>query len=113
MRCRFTFLCKLGFRPKFRLKPSLKLGLSGNNKKASIRWQGSAPPRASNGGRSLCVQISRERSYPLPILIPLERQLIALQLCCWQILYDETLHAADFSSFIVEIVRKTTNLGIW
>jgi len=23
--------------------------------------------RASNGGRSLCVQISRERSYPLPI----------------------------------------------
>jgi len=38
-----------------------------HNKKASIRWQHSAPPRASNGGRSLCVQISRERSYPLPI----------------------------------------------
>jgi len=38
-----------------------------NNKKASIRWQDSAPPHASNGGRSLCVLISRERSYPLPI----------------------------------------------
>jgi len=40
---------------------------SGVNKKASIRWQHSRPPRASNGGRSLWVQISRERSYPLPI----------------------------------------------
>jgi len=68
------------------------------NKKASIRWQDSAPPisgywptsepnaglwrndvtaaalwgevcnaGASNAGRSLCVHISRERSYPLPI----------------------------------------------
>jgi len=62
-------------------------------KKASIHWQHSAPPisgyerrlvtqwchgchtirrsvcnaGASNGGRSLCVQIWRERSYPLPI----------------------------------------------
>jgi len=27
------------------------------NKRASIRWQDSAPPRASNGGQSLCVQI--------------------------------------------------------
>jgi len=44
--------------------------------------------RASNGGgRFLCVQISRERSYPpANILIPLERQLIALQLCRWQFL---------------------------
>jgi len=33
-------------------------------KKASIRSQYSAPPRAPNGVRSLCVQISRERSYP-------------------------------------------------
>jgi len=72
--------------------------LTNQNKKASIRWQDSAPPNfwllanqwaerrlvtqwrhgcramrwsvcnagASNGGRSLCVQISRERSYPLP-----------------------------------------------
>jgi len=49
---------------------------------------------ASNAGRSLCVQISRKRSYPLPIywyLILLERQLIALQLCRWQFLYNETL----------------------
>jgi len=47
---------------------------------------------ASNGGRSLCVQISRERSYPpANILIPPERQLIALQLCRWQFLYNETL----------------------
>jgi len=34
--------------------------------KASIRWQHSAPPHASNGGRSLCVHI-KERSNPLPI----------------------------------------------
>jgi len=37
------------------------------NKKASIRWQNSTPPRASNGGRSLCVQISTETELPLPI----------------------------------------------
>ena len=47
---------------------------------------------ASNGGRSLCVQISREWSYPLPIYwYHSKRQLIALQLCCWQFLYNETL----------------------
>jgi len=40
----------------------------------------------SNAGRSLCVQISRERSYPMPIL--LERQLTVLQLCLWQFLYN-------------------------
>ena len=28
---------------------------------------------------------------PANILIPVERQLIALQLCCWQFLYNETL----------------------
>jgi len=28
---------------------------------------------------------------PSNILIPLERQLIALQLCRWQVLYNETL----------------------
>ena len=43
---------------------------------------------------------------PANTLIPLERQLLALQL--WQFLYDL---AADFSSFIVEIVQKMTNLG--
>ena len=37
------------------------------NKKASIHWQHSMPPHASNGGQSLCVQISRECSYPLAI----------------------------------------------
>ena len=70
------------------------LGMTQLDKKTSIRWQDSAPPisgywptrlvtqrrhgcRAmrrsvcnagdSNGGRSLCVQVSREQSYPLPI----------------------------------------------
>jgi len=99
------------------------------NKKASIRWQDSAPPisgywptselanqwaerrlmtqwrhgcramrrsvcnaGASNVGRSLCVQISRERSYPRAnILIQLERQLTALHHCRWEFLYNETL----------------------
>ena len=38
---------------------------------------------ASNRGRSICVQISREPELPpANILIPLERQLIALQPCC-------------------------------
>jgi len=47
---------------------------------------------------------------PANILIPLERQLIALQLCRWQFLYNETLQQT-FSSCIVKIVQKTTNLG--
>jgi len=47
---------------------------------------------------------------PANILKPLERQLIALQLCRWQFLYNETLQT-DVSSCIVEIVQKTTNLG--
>ena len=56
---------------------------------------------ASNASRSLCVQISRERSYPLPIywyhskgnfyLFLFLKSLIALQLGCWQFLYNETL----------------------
>ena len=41
--------------------------LSKFNKKASIHWQDSTPPRASNGGRPLCVQVSTEMSYTLPI----------------------------------------------
>ena len=32
MRCHFTFLCKVGFRRKFGLKLSLKLGLRGKIK---------------------------------------------------------------------------------
>ena len=66
----------------------------------------------SGGGRSLGAKISGRSGRPPPnILIPLERQLIALQLCRWQFLYNETLQ--HFSSFIVEIVQKTTNLGIY
>ena len=46
---------------------------------------------------------------PANILIPLERQLIALQRAAES--FYITNFAADFSSFIVEIVQKTTNLG--
>ena len=43
-------------------------------------------------GRSLGGKISGGRGRPpASILISLERQLIALQLCCWQFLYNETL----------------------
>jgi len=53
---------------------------------------------ASNAGRSLCIQISRERSYPLPIY--------------WYHSKGNWLpYNYDFSSSIVEIVQKTTNLG--
>jgi len=46
----------------------------------------------SGGGRSLGARISGGRGCPpANILIPLERQFIALQLCCWQFLYNETL----------------------
>jgi len=46
----------------------------------------------SEGGRSLGAKISGGRGHPpANILIPLERQLIALQLCCGQFLYNETL----------------------
>jgi len=41
---------------------------------------------------SLGAKISGERGRPpANILIPLERQLIAIQLCCGQFLYNETL----------------------
>jgi len=50
-------------------------------------------------------------TYLLNILIPLERQLIALQLCRWQF-YNETLQQTFRPFlFIVEIIQKTTNLG--
>ena len=46
----------------------------------------------SGGGRSLGAKISGRRGHPRAnILIPLERQLIALQLCSWHFLYNETL----------------------
>ena len=46
----------------------------------------------SGGGRSLGAKISWGRGRPpANILIPLERQLIRLQFCCWEFLYNETL----------------------
>ena len=66
-----------------------------------------------NGGRSLCVQISRERRYPLPIYWYHSKgnwlrysfaadSFYTMKLCSRLVVY-----------FIVDIVRKTTNLGIW
>jgi len=63
------------------------------------------------GSVPLRSDIKRTELPPANILIPLERQLIALQLCRWEFLYNET--SADFSTCIVEIVQKTTNLGIY
>ena len=46
----------------------------------------------SGAGRSLGAKISGGRGHPpANVLIPLERQLIALQLCRRQFLYNETL----------------------
>ena len=61
------FLRKVANRQTDKQRRKRNLLGGGNNKKTSIRWQDSAPPRASNGGQPLCVQISRERSYSLPI----------------------------------------------
>jgi len=48
--------------------------------------------RASNGGRSLCIQISRERSYPLPIYwYHSKGNWLRYNICRWQFLYNETL----------------------
>ena len=64
----------------------------------------------SGGCRSLGAKISGVRGRPpANILIPLERQLIALQLCRWQFLYNETLQQTFRK---VEVVQKTTTLGI-
>jgi len=49
---------------------------------------------------------------PANILIPLERQLIALQLCRWQFLYNETLQQTS-RPLLSKLAWKTTNLGIW
>jgi len=62
---------------------------------------------ASNGGRSLCVQIPREHSYPLPTYWYHSKG----NWLRYNFAADKWNFAADFSSFIVEIVRKTTNLG--
>jgi len=46
----------------------------------------------TGGGRSLGAKISGGKGRPpANILIPLDRQLIGLQLCCSQFLYNETL----------------------
>jgi len=70
------------------------------------RWSCHLPNRNKQftcfqwGGRSFCVQISRERSYPCQYI-------------------DTTRKAIDFAttlqqtSSFVKIVRKTTNIGIW
>ena len=64
----------------------------------------------SGGGRSLGAKITVGRGRPpANILIPVERPLTALQLCAD--IFIQWNFAADFSSFIVEIVQKTTNLG--
>jgi len=61
-------------------------------------------------GGSLWVKISGGRGRsPANTLIPLERQLIALQLCRWQFLYNET-----FSRFLVLYCWNLyKRLGIW
>ena len=66
---------------------------------------------ATRRGRSLRAKISGGRGRPRAnILIPLERQLIALQFAA-DSLYIINF-AADFLSCIVEVVQKTTDLGI-
>jgi len=51
------------------------------SKLAACRRGGSVSAKISGGSRR----------PPAKILIPIERQLIALQLCRWQFLYNETL----------------------
>jgi len=64
---------------------------------------GSVPLRSDSKGTEL---------PPANILIPVERQLIALQLCRWQFLYNETLQQTS-RPLLSKLVWKTTNLGIW
>ena len=65
---------------------------------------------ASNAGRSLCVQISRERSYPSQY-IDTTRKAVDCATTLPLRVFIQWNFSADFSSFIVEIVQKTTNLG--
>ena len=67
-----------------------------------FQW-GSVPLRSDIKGTEL---------PPANILISLERQLIALQLCRWQFLYNETLQQTS-RPLLSKLVWKTTNLGIW
>jgi len=61
-------------------------------------------------GRSFGAKISGGRGHPpANILIPLERQLTALQLCRWHFLYNETLQQTFRP--VLSKLSKTTNLG--
>jgi len=87
----------------------------GYYKKASIRWQDSAPEAKCVQRRcfqcgSVPLRSDIKKTKLPPVLIPLERQLIALQRCRWEFLYNEILQHIG-ASFIVEIVQKTTNIG--
>jgi len=66
-----------------------------------FQW-GSIPLRSDIKGTEL---------LPANILIPLERQLIALQRCRWLFLYNETLQQTS-RPLLSKLVWKT-NLGIW
>jgi len=61
------------------------------DKKASIRWQDSAPPRASNGGRSLCVQISRNGARPCQYIDTTRKTTDCATTLPLTVLYSETL----------------------
>jgi len=85
------------------------------------RWSCRLPNRnvcnasASSGGRTFCIQISREWSYSLPIYSYHSKgNLIALQLCRWQFSYSETLHQT-FCPLLSKLSerRQILNLGIW
>jgi len=66
----------------------------------------------SGGVRQIEPRFQGKGSSPANILIPLERQLIAIQLCRWQFLYNETLQQTS-RPLLSKLVWKTTNLGIW
>ena len=93
--------------------------------KASIRWQDSAPsisgywPTSEPHYAAKCVQrrcfqcgsvslrsdIKGTELPPVNILIPLERQLIAIQLCRWEFLYNETLQQI-FRSLLSKLSKR-------
>jgi len=66
----------------------------------------------SGGGGSVWARFQGKGSTPASILIWLERQFIALQLCRWQFLYNKTLQQTS-RPLLTKLVWKTTNLGIW
>jgi len=64
----------------------------------------------SGGCRSLGAKISGGMGRPpANMLIPLERQLIALQLCRWEFLYNETLQ----QTFRSVLSKLSTRRQIW